>query len=65
MTRSVWRLLVICTAWAAGAAVVWAMGAYTLDTVVPALFAAAAYTLTRAEDVRRGGPPKYWRGRRL
>ena len=70
MTRPFWRLLVICCAWAFGAMLVFAFGAYTLDTVVPALFGLAAFVLTRGDSYGTrggggGGNVKYWRGRRV
>jgi hypothetical protein len=69
MGPAVWRLLVICVAWSAGAALVWLAAAPVLDTVVPAIFAVAAFILTRGEGYGprggRGGPAKYWRGRRV
>ena len=66
MDRPVWRLLVICAAWSIGAVLVWLVGARGLETAVPALFAAAAFMLTRDDTRPRGrGPAKYWRGRRI
>lgn len=70
MTRPFWRLLVICFAWAFGAMLVFAFQAYTLDTIVPALFALAAFVLTRDDGYGTrggggGGNVKYWRGRRV
>ena len=63
----------ICCAWAFGAMLVFAFGAYTLDTVVPALFGLAAFVLTRDDGYGTsgggggggGGNVKYWRGRRV
>ncbi len=68
MTRPFWRLLVICFAWAFGAMLVFAVQAYSLDTVVPAIFALAAFVLTRDDGYGTGGGGgnvKYWRGRRV
>jgi hypothetical protein len=68
MDRAIWRLLVICAAWSIGVVLVWMMDVVGLGTAVPALFAAGAYVLTRGDDSRgpgRGGPEKYWRGRRV
>lgn len=70
MSRPLWRLLVICTAWSLGAVLVFAFRAYALDTVVPALFALAAFVFTRDDGYGAGrggggGNVKYWRGRRV
>lgn len=70
MTRALWRLLVICFAWSLGAVLVYAFGAYSLDTAIPVLFALAAFVLTRDDGygTRGGGGGdnvKYWRGRRV
>lgn len=69
MGRPLWRLLVICFAWSLGAVLVSAFRAYALDTVVPALFALAAFVLTRDDGHSSrgggGGNVKYWRGRRV
>ena len=72
MNRPFWRLLVICFAWSLGAVLVWAMQAYTLEGIVPALFALAAFAFTRDDGhgIRGGrggggGNVKYWRGRRV
>lgn len=68
MVRALWRLLVICFAWSLGAVLVYASQARALETIVPLVFAIAAYVLTRDESYRpRGGGGgrnvKYWRGR--
>lgn len=66
MDRAIWRLLVICSAWSVGAVLVYLFEAPGLDTIVPALFAAGAYLLTRDDAYRPrggGGNVKYWRGR--
>ena len=70
MSRPLWRLLVICFAWSLGAVLVSAFRADALDTVVPALFALAAFVLTRDDGYGTGGgggggDVKYWRGRRV
>ena len=72
LSRPFWRLLVICFAWSLGAMLVWAFRAYSLDTVVPVLFALAAFVVTRSDGYgarggRGGGGDnvKYWRGRRV
>ncbi len=69
MGRPFWRLLVICFAWSLGAMLVCAFGAYALDTIVPALFALAAFVFTREDGYGTrgggGGNVKYWRGRRV
>jgi len=62
------RLGAIAAAWALGATLAWQLAAYSLDPLVPALFAAGAFALT--QDLGRvgswrGGPPKYWRGRHI
>jgi len=71
MDRAIWRLLVICFAWSLGAVLVYVFAARGLETLVPALFAVAAYVLTRDDGYRTpgggggGGNVKYWRGRRV
>lgn len=71
MDRSIWRLLLICVAWSAGVMLVWAFQAWALDPLVPAIFATAAFVLTRDDGYRQGGggggggTVKYWRGRRV
>lgn len=69
MDRSIWRLLVICVAWSVGVMLVWAFRAWALDPLVPAIFAVAAFVLTRDDGYPRGGGGggnvKYWRGRRV
>lgn len=67
MSRAFWRLLVICFAWSLGAVLVYAFAAFGLETIVPALFAIAAFVLTRDEIAPGGGGGnvKYWRGRRV
>lgn len=71
MDRSIWRLLLICVAWSAGVMLVWAFQAWALDPLVPAIFATAAFVLTRDDVYRQGGggggggTVKYWRGRRV
>ena len=69
MNAQLWRLLLICTAWSVGAVMVAVMDVPDLDTVVPAIFAAAAYVLTRDVAVGGGGGGggnvRYWRGRRV
>ena len=59
------RLVVVCAAWALGAALVSELGVGGLGFVVPALLAAAAYMATR--DLTLGGSsgPQYYRGRRI
>jgi hypothetical protein len=71
MDRAIWRLLVICFAWSLGAVLVDVFAARGLEILVPALFAIAAYVLTRDDGYRTpgggggGGNVKYWRGRRV
>lgn len=72
MNRDLWRLLLICCAWSLGAVLTWAFEAPNLRMVVPALFAAGAFILTRDEGRGAGrgggggsGNVKYWRGRRV
>jgi hypothetical protein len=71
MDRAIWRLLVICFAWSLGAVLVDLFAARGLEILVPALFAVAAYVLTREDGYRTpgggggGGNVKYWRGRRV
>jgi len=71
MDRAIWRLLIICFAWSLGAVLVYVFAARGLDTIVPGLFAIAAYVLTRDEGYGSrgggsgGGNVKYWRGRRV
>lgn len=71
MSRPFWRLLVIGFAWSLGAVLVYAFGAYALDTLIPALFAFAAFVFTRDDGYSsrggggRGDNVKYWRGRRV
>jgi hypothetical protein len=71
MDRAIWRLLVICFAWSLGAVLVDVFAARGLEILVPALFAVAAYVLTRDDGYRTpgggggGGNVKYWRGRRV
>jgi hypothetical protein len=71
MDRAIWRLLVICFAWSLGAVLVDVFAARGLEILVPALFAVAAYVLTREDGYRTpgggggGGNVKYWRGRRV
>lgn len=71
MNRDLWRLLLICCAWSLGAVLTWAFEAPDLGMVVPALFAAGVFILTRDEGRGPGrgggggGNIKYWRGRRV
>lgn len=61
------RLLLISAAWAVGQVLTFGLANDVVGFVVPAAFAIGVYLLT--EDLGRtrfgGGPPKYWRGRRI
>lgn len=66
--RALYRLVAIAAAWAAGEALVSALGLRGLGVIVPAAFAIAAYVLTRDvrwPELRGRGEIKYWRGRRI
>ncbi len=60
------RLVLMCVAWVIGLFVSGGMDPL-LRLAVPALFAAGIYVLTQdlGYAYRRGGTPKYWRGRRI
>ncbi len=61
------RLVLIAAAWAIGQVLTYGLANDAVGLVVPAALAIGAYVLT--EDLGRarfgGGPPKYWRGRRI
>jgi len=68
--RRTWlRLLIVVLAGAAGETLGIALGLPSADLLVPLLFGGAAYYLTDGLDSpfrpRRGGEPKYWRGKRI
>jgi len=68
--RRTWlRLLIVVLAGAAGETLAIALGLPSARFLVPLLFGGAAYYLTDGMDSpfrpRRGGEPKYWRGKRI
>ncbi|GAC1455619.1 MAG: hypothetical protein NVSMB8_01210 [Candidatus Limnocylindrales bacterium] len=68
--RRTWlRFLVVVSAGAAGETLGIALGLPSADLLLPLLFGGVAYYLTSGMDSpvgpRRGGEPKYWRGRRI
>jgi hypothetical protein len=63
---AMFRVLIICAAWALGEALVWQLHASGLAFVVPALLGAAAFMATRdGGSSGGGGDETYWRGRRI
>lgn len=68
--RRIWlRFLIVVLAGAAGETLAIVLGLPSADLLAPLLFGGAAYYLTDGMDSpfrpRRGGDPKYWRGRRI
>ncbi len=65
--RALVRLLLVCAAWAVGELLTFGLASDVVGFVVPAALAIGVYVLTGDLGRTRlgGGPPKYWRGRRI